>query len=145
VPLAVGVHRQYGFTYELLHSPVAPGGWRFEHDPLGGWLRFDMAAAPAETDDFLAMHAELSTTRFARVVTAQRRQGSRLELLRGCVYTEVDHGRATAVEVAGAAEWWELVIDGFGLSYGDLTAAGRDDLWRHVRTVHEEWEAAGRP
>src|SRR6185295_18716461 len=66
VPLAAGVHRQDGFTYELLPSPVAPGGWRFEHDPLGGWRRFDMAAAPAVTGDFLAMHAELSTTRFAR-------------------------------------------------------------------------------
>jgi len=145
LPLEAGVHEQDGFTYELRPSPLAPGGWRFEHDPLGGWILFDIASEPASTGDFLAMHAELSTTRFARVVTAQRRRGPGLELLRGCVYTEIEHGRVTAVDVANAVEWWELVIDGFGLAYGDLTVAERESLWRHVWTVHGAWDAAGRP
>jgi N-hydroxyarylamine O-acetyltransferase len=145
LPLEAGVHEQDGFRYELRPSPLAPEGWRFEHDPLGGWIRFDMSAAPARTADFLAMHAELSTTRFARIVTAQRWRGARLEILRGCVYTEIEQGRATAVEVADADAWWSLVIDRFGLAYGDLTSAERDSLWHSVRATHLAWDADGRP
>jgi arylamine N-acetyltransferase len=145
MPLEVGVHQQDGFRYELRSSPLVPGGWRFEHDPLGGWIRFDMAAAPARTADFLAMHAELSTTRFARVVTAQRRRGPRLEILRGCVYTEIEQGGATAVDVVDVDDWWSLVIERFGLAYGDLTSAERDSLWRSVRATHLAWDADGRP
>jgi N-hydroxyarylamine O-acetyltransferase len=138
------VHEDDGFRYELLPSPLAPGGWRFEHDPLGGWVRFDVAAAPASTADFLAMHSVLSTTRFARVVTAQRRRGPRLEILRGCVYTEIEHGRVTAIDVEHAQDWWELLIGRFGLAYGDLDAAERATLWRHVRSTHDAWNANGR-
>jgi N-hydroxyarylamine O-acetyltransferase len=145
LPLEAGVHEQDGFRYELRPSPLVPGGWRFEHDPLGGWLRFDVATEPAATADFLAMHAELSTTRFARVVTAQRRNGSRLEILRGCVYTEIQPGRAKATDVVGADEWWQIVLDRFGLAYGDLGSNEREDVWRRVQAAHERWDADGRP
>ena len=144
IPLTEGVHEQDGFRYELRPSPVAPGGWRFEHDPRGGWLRFDMASGPATTEDFLAMHAELSTGRFARVVTAQRHAGRRLEILRGCVYTEVD-GAVRAQDVTDPDDWWGLVLGHFGLAYGDLTTHEREALWRRVHDTHLAWDTAGRP
>jgi hypothetical protein len=144
IPLNEGVYEQDGFCYELHASPLAPGGWRFEHDPRCGWIRFDMAPEPATTADFLAMHADLSTGRFARVVTAQRHVGRRIEILRGCVYTEVD-GVVRARDVNGPGEWWELVLDHFGIAYDHLTAEDREELWRHVHATHVAWEDAGRP
>jgi len=142
--LEAGVHEEDGFRYELRPSPLAPGGWRFEHDPLGGWIRFDVAAAPASTADFLEMHSLLSTTRFASVVTAQRRRGPRLEILRGCVYIEIEHERVTAIDLEDAEDWWELLIGRFGLAYADLDAAERASLWQHVRSTHDAWTANGR-
>ena len=143
LPLAEGVHEQEGFRYELHPSPLAPGGWRFEHDPRGGWLLFDLASEPATTRDFSAMHAELSTGRFARVVTAQRRAGAGLQILRGCVYTEISDD-VRARDITGPDDWWGLVVDHFGLAYGDLTPEEREGLWSRVLTTHAAWEASGR-
>ena len=146
LPLAAGIHEQDGYSYFLGPSSTVPGGWRFEHDPRGAFIGFDMAPAPALTSDFEAMHAKLSTeSGFARIVTVQRRVGLRLELLRGCVYTEVDAEGTRALDVTEAAGWWELVVGRFGLAYDDLGEAERTTLWQRVRDGHEAWEAAGRP
>lgn len=149
VPLAAGEYEQEGFRYRLGPSPLAPGGWRLEHDPRGSWHLFDMAAAPALTGDFAGMHTTLSTSPesgFVRIaIVARRPAGGGLELLRGCVLTEWTGGEPRRRDVDGADEWWGLVLDRFGLDYRDLTAAERAALWRHVRGVHERWDAEGRP
>ena len=95
--------------------------------------------------DFVAMHAFLSTeTSFATTVTVQRRVGERLEILRGCTYTERSSDGARSREVTSAAAWWELVLDHFGLAYGDLSADERSSLWRRVRRDHGAWAALRR-
>jgi arylamine N-acetyltransferase len=144
LPLAPGVHEQDGYRYELRPSELAKNGWRFEHDPRGGFICFDMAPEAATTDDFVAMHAELSTGRFAHTVTAQRRVDGQLQILRGCVYQEVDPGGTTARDVTTAREWWELVLDHFGLAYGHLDTSEREALWTRVLERHAAWEAEGR-
>lgn len=148
IPLAFGRYEQHGFVFRLESSPLVPGGWRLHHDPSGGFILVDFAPSPATTDDFAAMHVTLSTSPesgFVRVATVQRRSGSRIEVLRGCVLTERSATGTSAQDVDSADDWWGLVLERFGLGYGDLTAAERDAVWRRVRSTHEEWDEAGRP
>ena len=146
--LAAGSYEQDGFVFALGPSPLVAGGWRLDHDSRGSWLLFDMAAEPATTDDFAAMHSKLSTdpeSGFVRIAAVMRRFGTRVDILRGCLFSERDGAGERAREIDSCDEWWEIVIDGFGLAYGDLAAAEREHLWLKVRATHEAWDAAGRP
>jgi N-hydroxyarylamine O-acetyltransferase len=87
--LVAGEHVQGDAVYRLGPSPFGDGAWRFEHEPRGGFGGFDVASKAAAIDDFEAMHAFLSTrSSFATTVTVQRRVGERIDVLRGCVYSE---------------------------------------------------------
>lgn len=142
---AEGEQNQGGHRYRLRPSPFGEGVWRYEHDPGGGFAGFDFTTQVATMEDFAAMHASLSTeSSFATTVTVQRRAGARLEILRGCTYIERTADGARTTEVTEPREWWGLVLDHFGLSYGDLTADERSTLWRRVLHEHEAWRAAGR-
>jgi hypothetical protein len=74
-----------------------------------------------------------------------RRGPAGVELLRGCVFTERTGAETTSRDVDTLDEWWGLVIDRIGLAYGDVPREEREQLWRRVRAVHEDWDAAGRP
>ena len=129
LPLVSGPHEQDGYRYRLGPSTAARGAWRFEHDARGGFAGFDVAAESATMPDFEAMHALLSTeSKFTRVATAQRRVGDRIEILRGCVYAEVDPHRTRTRDVIDADDWWELVTGHFGLAYGDLDEVERNGV-----------------
>ena len=107
IPLVAGSHEQGGYRYQLRPSAMTTAVWRFEHDPRGGFAGFDMAGERATIADFESMHGQLSTqSRFAQVATAQRRSGERIEILRGCVYTELEPDDSRAHDVTEAADWW---------------------------------------
>lgn len=142
LPLAIGVHVQRSHRYRLARSTHEKDGWRFEHDPTGSFEGFDMESGTAEIGDFAPMHAHLSTeSGFARTVTAQRRVDDRIEILRGCVFTEATGAELRTREIADPADWWALVIDRFRLAYGDLARDRRAALWQQVRADHETWKA----
>jgi arylamine N-acetyltransferase len=144
LPLRAGEHEVDGLVYTLRPSVADPGGWRFDHEPAGSFVGFDVAPGVVEMESFAGMHEQLSTdSGFSRVVTVQRRTATGVEVLRGCV---LDHGPGEPPEELDSEdEWWAVVIDHFGLAYADLSAAERHALWTHVRATHEEWDAAGRP
>jgi N-hydroxyarylamine O-acetyltransferase len=147
LPLTFGRHEQDGFTYQLGPSEFDPDGWRLEHDPRDGFVGADFSRAPAVTEQFLQMHGELSTSPksgFVRVATAQRRTDVGVEVLRGCVHSVTTSTGATARDVSSEGEWWSIVIDGFGLAYGDLPREERACIWSRVRSAHSDWDAAGR-
>lgn len=142
LPLAIGVHEQGGHRYRLARSTHAEDGWRFEHDPTGSFEGFDMESGNAAICDFARMHAYLSTeSGFARTVTAQRRLGDCIEILRGCVFTEASTAEIRTREITDPAEWWSLLIDRFRLAYDDLAHDERAALWQRVRADHETWKA----
>jgi len=145
LPLTWGEHEQDGFTYGLRPSSLTPGGWRFEHDPRGAFVGADFARAPATTDSFAEMHGELSTSPtsgFVRVATVIRRVPGRVEMLRGCVSSTITPSGAERREVESADDWWGIVVDHFGLAYGDLPAGEKARVWERVRLTHEEWSEA---
>ena len=148
LPLAFGVTEQDGFTYRLSPSAFDPEGWRLEHDVPGSFRGVDFSRARATTADFLEMHRTLSTSpdsRFVRVVSISRRVADGLESLRGCVLSRIIPGAVTQLDVEAATDWWEIVVDHFGLAYGDVPAEERSRLWSRLRASHEAWDAAGRP
>jgi arylamine N-acetyltransferase len=147
VPLREGTFEDHGYRFGLEPSPLVAGGWRLAHDPRGSWILFDMARDVATTDDFADMHTTLSTSPesgFVRVVAVMRRSGPRVELLRGCVFTDREGEAVSEREILSEDDWWSLVIDRFGLAYGDLPAGARRELWQRVRATHDAWDAAGR-
>jgi arylamine N-acetyltransferase len=148
LPLVFGAHEHDGFTYFLSPSAFDLDGWRLDHDVRGAFLSVDFLRAPATTSDFQAMHAWLSTSpdsRFVRVVSISRRAASVVQSLRGCVYAETSPSGVERRDIESAAEWWGVVVDHFGLAYGDVPADERSHLWDRLRATHETWDAAGRP
>ena len=146
-PLVFAIYEQSGFTYELRPSSFDPDGWRLEHDPRGAFIGADFASAPARTEQFHAMHQELSTSPtsgFVRIADVMRRTDEGVDVLRGCVRMTTTGAGTESVDVDSEADWWGVVIDEFGLRYGDLPAAERARVWGMVRSAHEAWDAAGR-
>ncbi len=140
--LVAGEHEQLGFRYRLTRPDFAGSDWRFDHDPRGSFEGFDVAVAPAGMGDFAAMHAFLSTeSGFARTITAQRRVEGRVEVLRGCVYTETTLDDSTVTEVTDPDAWWDIVITHFGLDYDDVPVDERKALWDRTLEAHRVWRA----
>ena len=147
LPLVAGRHDQLGFCYTLGPSVCGDGIWRFDHDVRGGFFGFDVDLGRAATiADFQSMHAQLSSnSHFTRTVTAQRWAGDRIEILRGCVFTELTQEESRTTDVTESHDWWSVVIDRFGLAYRDLGVDERERLWASVSDGHRAWVAAGRP
>ncbi len=147
LPLVFGTYEQSGFTYELGPSSFDRNGWRFGHDPRGAFVGADFSSAPARTEQFHDMHRELSTapmSGFVRVAAIMRRTDDAVEILRGCVRSTIRGWETTSLDVDSGSDWWDIVVDEFGLSYGDLPADERTRVWGMVRSSHEAWDAAGR-
>ena len=86
------------------------------------------------------MHEELSTaptSGFVRIADIMRRTDEGVEVLRGCMHMTTTSAGTESVDVDSDADWWGIVIDDFGLRYGDLPADERARVWGMVRSAHE--------
>ncbi|ADJ49416.1 arylamine N-acetyltransferase [Amycolatopsis mediterranei S699] len=136
LPLREGTYVQGPHTYRLRPSEVAPGGWRFDHDPSGSFTGFDFAPGPAEMADFAEKHAWLSTapeSGFVRVCVLQRRDAAGVDTLRALTLNR--HGAKELIESPTA--WWTAAADVFGVSPAQFTDEERARLWRQVVAQHE--------
>lgn len=144
LPLRAGTYHQGGFGYQLTGSDLAIGGWRFDHDASGGFAGMDFEPRIATVDDFAPMHEWLSTapeSGFVRVLTAQRRHATGVDIVRGCTLTTITAtGRGTR-ELTTAAEWFGVLADLFGLGLADVAAAERAALWSRTQAAHKAWLA----
>ncbi|MFB9721747.1 arylamine N-acetyltransferase family protein [Planobispora longispora] len=144
LPLVEGVYRQGPFSYGLRPSEVAPGGWRFDHDPRGSFLGMDFGPESVEMTAFAGMHRHLSTSPdsgFVRVATVQRRDAAGVDILRGLVLTRVGD-RENRLTVETPDDYFALLADVFGLTLDDVGPAGRAALWDRLVTAQEAWEAS---
>lgn len=149
-PLALrsGVARQGGFTYALGPSDVVAGGWRFVHDPRGGFEAMDFAPGPADPAAFSERHRWLSTSPesgFVRVLIVQRRDATGVDVLRGCVLNRVSGTDGGWARDVTSYDDWTAALDGCGLSLDDIPTEAVRELWRRTRAAHDRWDAAGRP
>jgi N-hydroxyarylamine O-acetyltransferase len=145
IPLRAGEVIQGPFRYQLSPSPSVPGGgWRFRHDPTGGFVGMDFELREASVSDFEASHAHLSTSPdspFVQFITAQRREATGVDRLISTTLRRVDAAGWTAREITSAAEWFAVLVDVFGQSLEDCDEAERLVLWRRARRAQDEWNA----
>jgi len=145
VPLRAGTYRQGPFTFRVGPSQVRPGGWRFDHDPLGAITGIDFSMSRASQDEFDEWHPFLCTSpesRLVRAATVMRRDADRVDNLTGCMLRRVDSGGRTVRELATPNDWYGALADIFGLRLDDIDEWERAALWAKVRGAHEAWLAA---
>ncbi|MCO8269609.1 arylamine N-acetyltransferase [Actinoplanes sp. TRM 88003] len=143
VPLTEGEHRQGPFTYGLRPSDAERGGWRFDHDPRGGFAGIDFRPAAVPMEAFAARHEQLwnsPDSPFARTATVQRRDSGGADVLRGLTLTRVGE-TVTRTVLAEPQQYFAALGDLFGLTLGDVTGAERAALWRRLVTAHEQWSS----
>ncbi|WP_281247497.1 arylamine N-acetyltransferase [Saccharopolyspora shandongensis] len=137
LPLREGSYTQGPYTYRVRSSEVAPGGWRFDHDPSGAFVGFDFAPGVAEMADFAEKYAWLSTSpesSFVRLCMLLRRDATGVDSLKALTLN--CHGAKEVLESPGA--WWTAVGDVFGIPRALFTAEERERLWRRVVAQHED-------
>ncbi|NUR93455.1 MAG: arylamine N-acetyltransferase [Nonomuraea sp.] len=141
LPLVAGTYRQGPFTYVLRPSEVAPGGWRFDHDPNGSFEGMDFEPTPTDMSAFSDMHHHLTTSPtsgFVRAATVQRRDSSGVDSLRGLLLTRVG-ARSHSITLDTARDYYAALADVFLLPLDDVTAKEKDVLWGRLREAHEAW------
>jgi arylamine N-acetyltransferase len=142
LPLVPGEYAQGPFRYRLRPSDVAPGGWRFEHDPACSFAGMDFSPAEVGLEAFAGNHADLSGSPdsvFVQLVIVQRRDATGVDSLRGCVLTRIGSG-ASEREITDPADWYAVLAATFGLRLDDVDPAARAALWRRVRLAHAAWQ-----
>lgn len=146
LPLEVGEYQQGPFRYRLRPSSAEPGGWRFDHDPLGSFLGMDFRASATDMSAFEAQHAHLTTSPesgFVRVATAARRDATGFDIIRTLVLTRTG-ANPHRTELTSRADYFTAMADVFGLAFTDTTLGERDALWSRLVTAHETWLAQPR-
>ena len=144
LPLVAGDYRQGPFRLVLAETPGGVGDWHLTHDPAGGFAGMAWRAAASGTDAFAERHAWLSTSPesgFVKVLTAQRRDATGVDILRGLVLQRVGSG-AYEVTLATEPELADALGDVFGLDLGRAGDAVRAALWERVHAAHRAWRAA---
>jgi arylamine N-acetyltransferase len=147
LPLVAGVYQQGPFRLELDETPGAVGDWHLTHDPAGSFPGMAWRSEPAPIDAFAERHTFLSTSPesgFVKILSAQRRDATGVDILRGLTLTRVGHGAATST-LETQAELTDVLRGRFRL---DLSRIGDDAftaLWVRLLAAHEAWVAAGRP
>lgn len=156
LPLRAGAYRQGPFALSLESPPPGAvagdgpgGGWHLTHDAAGGFAGMSWRAAPTGMDAFADRHAWLSTSPesgFVRVLTAQRRDATGVDVLRGLTLKRIGAG-ATERTLTTAGELADALGDVFGLDLAAVAPDARDRaaLWERTHATHLAWEATARP
>ncbi|MGH9275609.1 MAG: arylamine N-acetyltransferase family protein [Acidimicrobiales bacterium] len=148
VPLAPAAFEQGPFHLVLAETDDGVGDWHLTHDPAGSFTGMSWRTAPATIGDFAERHRWLSTSPesgFVRVATAQRRDATGVDIVRGLVVTRVGEGAATTAPLTERADWFGALADIFDLRFEHTPPEALDNLWASALASHERWEAAGRP
>jgi N-hydroxyarylamine O-acetyltransferase len=130
----------------LDETPGAVGDWHLTHDPAGSFSGMSWRSPAVGMDAFAERHAWLSTSPdsgFVRVFTAQRRDTSGVDILRGQTLKRVGDG-ASEQTLTTRAELADVLGDLFGLDVSPVTDAAWDALWARVHATHLAWESSRR-
>jgi N-hydroxyarylamine O-acetyltransferase len=144
IPLRVGAATQGPFGYRLDPSPTVAGGWRFSHDPAGGFVGMDFEARPASVGEFRASHQHLSTSPespFVQFITVQRREVAGVDKLISATLRRIDAAGRSEREIVTSTEWFAVLADVFGQTLDDCDPAQRLALWRRARQAQDDWNA----
>lgn len=77
-----------------------------------------------------------------RLATAQRRDASGADVLRGLVLTRVGDGDAPGRSLTERADWFEALADVFALRFDGADPGMLDRLWQRCLATHRAQEAS---
>jgi arylamine N-acetyltransferase len=141
LPLVAGDYDPEPFHLVLAETDDGVGDWHLTHDPLGAFAKISWRSGPATMADFAARHEWLSTSPesgFVRVATAQHRDNTGVDIIRGLIHTRVSDGRATEwAPLVDRADWFEVLADVFGLRFNGIEPELLDRLWARVLDAHK--------
>ena len=138
LPLVEGTYRQGPWQLALEAADDELGDWHLLHDPDGGFTGMAWHSAPATMAAFAAKNEWLSTSPdspFVQVLTAQLRDATGVNVLRGLVFKRLGDDGAEEV-LSSEAELVAVLGDVFGL---DLKAPLP---WDKLVAAHEAWTAS---
>ncbi len=148
MPLVAGEHTQapFAFTLERLDGTEAIGAdWHLRHHALGSFTGMAFSSRPTTIDAFAERNVVLSTSPesgFVRTVTAQRRDATGVDVVRGQVLKHIGPTAGAEQTLATRTEWFDALGDLFGLTYPGVSSDQLDALWARVHATHEAWLAA---
>jgi arylamine N-acetyltransferase len=147
LPLAAGEYDEGPFRLGLEVTADGVGDWHLTNDPAGAFTGMSWCSAAASMDEFAVRHEWLSTSPdsgFVRVATAQRRDATGVDVLRGLVLSRVGAGATQGSPLTERADWFAALADVFGLHFEATASPHLDRLWDRVSAAHEAWEAHAR-
>jgi len=147
LPLRVATFEQPPFRFSLEATPEGVGDWHFTHDPAGSFTGMTWQDEPSTIDAFAARNEYLSTSPdsgFVKVLAAQRRDATGVDILRGLTFQRVGNDSFTST-ITSLDELTDVLGDVYGLDLGEYPENHRRALWRKSNDAHARWEAAGRP
>jgi hypothetical protein len=149
LPLQSGTYNQAPFIYKVTESPVAPNGWRLEHDPLESFTGVDFDPVVLhDLEEFKPKHDHYSLSAdspWINLFLVRHRHASGSNELKGCIWSKRENGGVVKTEMTTKSRWLEVLGDVFGERLVNYSNQERDELWKKVRIIHEEWKAASSP
>jgi N-hydroxyarylamine O-acetyltransferase len=140
MPLREGTYTQDPMTFALSSHPDET--WRLHHDTtLGSFTAMTFSRKPAKMPEFVGMHQFLATSsesHFARTVTAQRRDSTGVDILRGLVLKRLG-SNASKAEFESSSEWFDMLADVFQLPLAAVTTDAKQALWNKSFATHVAW------
>jgi N-hydroxyarylamine O-acetyltransferase len=148
VPLTATTFTQGPFTLSLEKTDDGVGDWHLTHDRLGTFSGMSWLMRPATIDEFADRHEVLSTSPesgFVRIASAQRRDVTGVDIMRGLALVRVGEGSAPADPLTERDDWFGALADLFDLRFEGVPPETLDRLWARCSAAHEALEAAGDP
>ncbi|WP_248926703.1 arylamine N-acetyltransferase family protein [Paenibacillus hamazuiensis] len=144
IPLKPGVYEQHPFTYQVVESTVAAGGWRLVHDPLAQFAGVDFD--PGIVDDLSVFepkhefYSKSPDSKWINTFLLRHRHESGSNELRGLMWIKRDTDGIVKTELDTKSRWLEVLADVFGERLVNYSPLERDDIWKKALALHEEWK-----
>ncbi|HJU80932.1 MAG TPA: arylamine N-acetyltransferase [Acidimicrobiia bacterium] len=139
LPLVAGEYQQSPMRFGLTETTDGVGDWHLAHDPRGSFTGMSFRLGTVAIDTFADRHGILSTSPesgFVRVLTAQRRHASGVDLLRGLVLTRLEGETRIDRVLDQRRDWQEVITELFDLQL-DVEPPALESLWAKVVAAHE--------
>lgn len=144
LPLQAGGYEQGPFQYKVAASRVDPNGWRLEHDPFASFVGVDYAQETVDSlEEFVPKHkfySRSSESPWIQLFLIRQRHATGSNELRGCIWNRREGNHMEKIELRTKGQWLEVLGDVFQEHLVNYSKLERDDLWKKVWELHEEWK-----
>jgi len=144
LPLQIGVYEQGPLQYKVVPSSIDPNGWRLEHDPHASFIGVDFAQEAVHSlEEFFPKHEFYSRSPespWYNLFLVRQRHATGGNELRGCMWIRREGNRIDKMELQSKSQWLDVLGDVFHEHLVHYSKLERDDLWKRVRKLHEEWK-----